>query len=184
MKDLLGTLLADWRTRAILPYLRGRALDVGCGTNILIRRYAGEGVGADVHQWGDVDVIIEDSSRLPFDDATFDTICCIAALNHIPNRSQFLAEAHRLLVPDGRFVMTMIPPGISRIWHLLRSPWDADQHERGMKDGEVYGLTAMDVRRLLADAGFRVEVEQPFMCGVNRVYVTGKHQAQRRQRSE
>ena len=31
----------------------------------------------------------------------------------------------------------MVSPGISRLWHKLRSPWDADQAERAMEDGEV-----------------------------------------------
>ena len=40
------------RIRAVLPRVRGRLLDIGCGTNELVRRY-GNGVGVDRihHGW-------------------------------------------------------------------------------------------------------------------------------------
>jgi SAM-dependent methyltransferase len=171
MKDRLGAFLHDWRLRVVLPEVSGRCLDIGCGANRLVRRHPGGGVGVDVHQWGDVDVVVTDSSRLPFEDGTFDTITIVAALNHIPNRAATLLEARRVVRDDGRLVMTMIPPGISTVWHGLRRRSDADQTERGMKPGEVYGLTRAEVRALLAAAGFTVIAERSFMLGVNRLTV-------------
>lgn len=43
---------------------------------------------------------------LPFEDETFDSIVCIDAINHLPNRSQVFAEWHRVLKPDGRILFT------------------------------------------------------------------------------
>ena len=86
MKDSLGSCLLQWRIQAVRSHVSGRLLDIGCGTNSLVRCYQGEGVGVDVHQWGDVDLLVEDSAELPFGDAQFDTVTIIAALNHIPNR--------------------------------------------------------------------------------------------------
>lgn len=174
MKDRLGRYLYDCRLRIVLPHVRGRLLDIGCGANELVRRHAPGGVGVDVHQWGRVDLVVADSSRLPFDDETFDTVTILAALNHIPNREAVLREARRLLRPGGRLITTMIPPRLSTIWHRLRRPWDADQTERGMKPGEVYGLTAAEVRRLVAAAGFEVQLEKRFMLGINRLTVAGR----------
>jgi SAM-dependent methyltransferase len=171
MKDRLGRALLRMRVRAVLPHVRGRLLDVGCGTNELVKGYAGEGVGVDVHPWPGVDHIVEDTSRLPYDAQSFDTVCVIAALNHIPNRAAVLHEIHRVLKPNGRLVMTMIPPGIARLWHWVRKPWDADQNERGMMEGELYGIRQSEVRRLLAEAGFTVERESRFMVGVNRLTI-------------
>ena len=68
----------------------------------------------------------------------------------------------------------MIPPAISKVWHFLRKPWDVDQTERGMKDGEVYGLTAAQVSRLLESSGFEVLLERRFMLKVNSVTVARK----------
>jgi SAM-dependent methyltransferase len=118
-----------------------------------------------------VDTAIENSASLPFAASSFDTVCCIATLNHIPEREAFLREAKRILRPHGRLVLTMLPPGISRTWHLLRSPWDADQHERGMKNGEVYGLSTNTMKALLETAGFYITHVSSFMLGINKLYV-------------
>jgi hypothetical protein len=61
MKDTLGSYLLNWRIKAVLPHIHGRLLDIGCGTNDLVKSYKGEGVGIDVYQWGDVDLVVDDS---------------------------------------------------------------------------------------------------------------------------
>ncbi len=164
-------MLLRWRIRAVLPHIRGRLIDIGCGTNELVRAYSGDGIGVDVYPWPGADQVVEDTARLPLPDESFDTATIVAALNHIPNRREVLREVHRVLRRGGRLIVTMIPPGISRVWHAIRSPWDVDQSERGMKDGEVYGLDRSAVRALLADAGFRFESEHAFMLGVNRITI-------------
>ena len=174
MKDRLGRYLHDWRLRVVLPHLTGRVLDIGCGANELVRRHPGGGVGVDVHQWGNVDVVVEDSSTLPFAAEEFDSVTIIAALNHIPNRDAVLAEARRVLRRRGRLITTMIPPRISTIWHLLRRRSDADQRERGMKVGEVYGLTPAEMRQLITGAGFTIRRELKFMWGINRLTIAEK----------
>lgn len=170
MNDPLGRMLVSWRMHEVLPHVTGRLLDIGCGQNRLARRY-GDAVGVDVHDWGDVDLVVEDTAQLPFDDASFDTVTIIAALNHIPNRLEVLCEARRVLRPGGRIVLTAIPPTISTIWHWLRRPWDDDQSERGMKEGEVYGLTPRQVDDLIARAGFWFRTSSRFMLGINRLVV-------------
>ncbi len=58
MHDPLGRLLMKWRIAAVLPFLSGRVLDVGCGTNELLRAYRGEGIGVDVYPWDGVDLVV------------------------------------------------------------------------------------------------------------------------------
>jgi ubiquinone/menaquinone biosynthesis C-methylase UbiE len=160
----------NWRIKAVLPYIRGSLLDIGCGTNKLVKKH-GEGIGVDIYQWGEVDLVVENTAKLPFKDSSFDTITIIAALNHIPNRDDVLKEANRLLEKDGIIIITMIPPRISRIWHFLRKPWDADQKERGMAQGEVYGFEQEQIRELLRNAGFDIIIEKHFMLQVNEITV-------------
>ncbi|MBA7545988.1 2-methoxy-6-polyprenyl-1,4-benzoquinol methylase, mitochondrial [subsurface metagenome] len=90
----------------MLPHIRGRLLDIGCGTNKLVKFYMGEGIGVDVYQWGggDVDLLFDNSAKLPFKNETFDTVTIVGALNHIPNRSEVLAEAHRILRQMGELL--------------------------------------------------------------------------------
>lgn len=173
MNDRIGIYLAKKRVSTVIPFIRGRLLDIGCGTNILIRTY-GNGIGVDVHDWGDVDQLVSDSANLPFPDLAFNTVTIIAALNHIPNRREVLKECKRLLAPGGRLIITMLSPWISRIWHMLRSPWDTDQRERGMKEGEVYGITKKNILSLVAEQGFEMIGNKRFMLGLNSIYLFKK----------
>jgi ubiquinone/menaquinone biosynthesis C-methylase UbiE len=174
MRDRLGRFVIAWRTRVVVPHIRGRLLDIGCGLNELVRAYTGDGTGVDVFQWGDVDLVVDDTSHLPFGAAEFDTVAIVAALNHIPNREEALAEAYRVLKPGGRIIVTMISAPVGRVWHFARKPWDADQTERGMRPGELPGLSRGEVHRLLTRAGFRISTERRFMLGLNLLTIAAK----------
>ena len=148
--------------------MRGRLLDVACGYNNLVRTH-GSGVGVDVHPWEGVDLVVEDPARLPFGDQEFDTATIVAALNHIPNRAETLAEVRRVLKPGGLLLTTMIGPWTGRLAHLL---FHHDEHARGgMRTGEVDGIAPAEMRQLLAAAAFEPVREVPFQLGLNRLYV-------------
>tara|TARA_Y100000590_G_scaffold247425_1_gene278006 strand:+ start:28126 stop:28653 length:528 start_codon:yes stop_codon:yes gene_type:complete len=170
----LTTLLRNWRVKVVLPYVTGRLLDIGCGNNQLVRSYNGNGTGVDIYDWGDVDLIIDESSNIPFEDSSFDTITVIAALNHIPNRDDLLIEAYRLLSPNGRLIITMIPPRVSFLWHRLRSGSDPDQIERDHHEHELWGINQRDLKQMINKAGFNVQSEIKFMCRINTMTIAKK----------
>ena len=164
----------DMRTAVVLEVIPNRAtlLDIGCGPNRLVREHqkrGGEGVGVDVYDWGDVDILVENSSELPLDDDSFDVVAFVACLNHIPNRESVLEEAVRVMKPNGFIVCTNITPTISKVAHKI-AWWDSDQHERGMEEGEVWGFTDSEFRDLLTGAGLEVIDARPFSWGLNRCY--------------
>jgi SAM-dependent methyltransferase len=154
----------------VLAHVHGRLLDVGCGPNKLVKAH-GDGVGVDVHPWPGVDQVVENSAKLPFEDGSFDSVSFVACLNHIPNRLDALREARRVLKPDGRLVATMITPTISVVWHRIIRPWDDDQTDRGMKAGEVWGISRREMVRLLEAAGFEKVEMHRFILGQNTLYV-------------
>lgn len=163
------TTLEDERIAMVLPTITGRLLDVGAGPNTLVKRY-GNGVGVDVFDWGGGALVVQDSSQLPFSDASFDTITFVACLNHIPNRAAALKEARRLVRLGGRLVITMIDPILGGIGHTIW--WYAEDRQRGgMKPGETGGLWTRDIIRLCADAGFRLARRERFVYGMNNLYV-------------
>ena len=168
--DWIVRTLARRRRERVRRHLRGRLLDIGCGDNLLVREY-GDGVGVDVVEWGDVDLVVENTAKLPFEDASFDTICFVACLNHIPNREEVLDEAHRLLKPDGRLIATMIPPGLSALWHRLVHRWDPDQHGRHLHEGEVWGITTAEMRALLRRHRFEIVRHERFVLWLNNLFV-------------
>jgi SAM-dependent methyltransferase len=167
-KQLGFTSLEEERLRAVMPRIRGRLLDIGAGANALVRSYRGEGVGVDVFDFGGGAQIVEDTRRLPFPDASFDTVTFLACLNHIPYREDALREAYRLLRPGGSVVATMINRWLGRVGHAIW--WYSEDKHRGMAPGEVGGLNVSEMKRLLAGAGFdRVRFSR-FGYGMNGLY--------------
>jgi len=164
-------LLEPWRRRVVLPFVRGRLLDLACGYNNLTRAH-GSGLGADVFPWEGIDVRIGDAARLPFRDGSFDTVSVVAALNHIPNREAALLAVTRVLRPGGLFLVTMIGPWTGRLAHLF---FHQDETRRGgMRPGEVDGIRPSAMRALLQGAGFELVQEVTFQLGLNRLYVARK----------
>jgi len=163
--------LEDWRLSVVLPHVRGRLLDLGCGYNNLARAY-GSGVGVDVYEWDGVDIQISDSSSLPFPDNSFETVTIIAALNHIPNREETLGEVWRVLCREGRLLVTMIGPMTGRVAHMF---FKHDEEVRGgFGHNEKKGMTKQEIRSLLADAGFKVTEERAFELGLNTLFIARK----------
>lgn len=171
------TSLRAERLAVVLPELKGRVLDVGAGDNTLVRLYrarskspeAADSVGADVVDWCGECVIVERSDRLPFEDASFDTVCYIACLNHIPERAEALVEARRLLRPGGRVIVTMIGRFIGRVGHAIW--WYSEDKHREVDEHEEMGLDEAEVLALFNHAGFRLERLERFVYGLNRLYV-------------
>jgi len=175
LQKLKLTTLEEERINAILPYVQGRLLDIGCGRNMLVKKYkekGGDGIGIDVYDYGCNAVIVEDSSNLPFPNNSFDTIVFAACLNHIPYRLDALKEAHRLVSDEGQLIITMINPIIGflvhKIWELRNRGLDV---ERGMKKGELYGLWRSEVLELSAVAGFNLIMHKRFDYGLNNIYI-------------
>ena len=165
--------LRDERCAYVMEHCRGCLLDIGCGNNQLVRNYGHDSVGVDVYDFGGSAIIVQDTSKLPFDDGSFDSVSFVASLNHIPNRREVLAEVHRLLSEHGRVVLTMIPPFIGAIRHKL-AWWDQDQSERGLKEGEKFGLSHEYIVSLFGNEGFRLVERKRIICRLNNLYVFEK----------
>jgi SAM-dependent methyltransferase len=142
----------------------------------LIRKYretGGSGIGVDVFQWENMDLVVENSADLPFEDESFDTISFVACLNHIPNRQEVLREGCRLLKRDGQMVITNLNPACSRIWHKV-AYWDPDLAHRGMHKGEVFGFSDQEFRILMRKVGLKIIKKRYFNWGTNALYICRK----------
>ena len=161
-----------WRWQACLPWVEGRLLDVGCGSNDLVRNYrlaGGIGLGTDFTAWAGVDAVA-DAPALPFGSSTFGTVSLLACLNHIAEREACLAECHRVLVPQGRLLVTMIDPVVGVLIHGAIGHADEAQH-RHVAHGERPGLWPREMQALLAGAGFQLKRRVRFELGLNVIYV-------------
>ncbi len=166
------------RIKEVLKFIdpQFRCLDIGCGFNKLIREHkkrGGKGVGVDVYPWKGVDKVVKDTSKLTYDNKSFDCITFVACINHIPNREEVLKEARRILKDDGIIIFTYLKPLISAIWHKLAF-WDWDTHERGMKEGEVFGFEEEEIYDLIRKTGYRIVESNKFSWGLNNIVIMEK----------
>ncbi len=95
-----------------------RLLDVACGPGYVSEAAAARGavpVGLDVavamverarRSYPGLTFVAGDAQRLPFPDASFDAVTMNFGILHLSRRETAIAEAHRVLVPEGRFAFT------------------------------------------------------------------------------
>ena len=184
----LSSLLSE-RFYYVQKEVIGYCLDVGCGPyNRFINDYLkGNGIGVDVfpHEGLSDQNIINDVSRFPFDDGTFDSITFIANINHIPKsqRDIELAEAYRCLRSGGNVIVTMGNPIAEILMHKLVWAYDRffgtnfdRDSKRGMSEEEEYYLEDSEIITRLARAGFRDLRKRRFVTqwGLNHLLIGWK----------
>jgi len=157
--DVIARVLSAWRARAVQPYVVGHLLDLACGDNRLVRRNR-SGVGVDIVDYPNVDVVSPDLSRLPFPDHHFDTVTILAALNYFDEPDTVLREVRRVLKPDGTLLVTFLNKTISRIWHKVK---ERDITPRPSFD-EAELTTCLRAARL------RIVAKKSFMLGAKTIY--------------
>jgi len=95
-----------------------RLLDLACGTGIVSRMSAENGViatGGDINAGmlavakersgnSKIDFMEADAGNLPFEDQSFDVVICQQGLQFFPDKSAAVAECYRVLKPGGRAV--------------------------------------------------------------------------------
>lgn len=115
--------ISDATVEAVAERPPGRVLDVGSGASRELVRLAGMGweayaIDPSAHMLGASRLVEEQTSasvhlvraigeRLPFDDASLDAVACQAALDHFTDRHSFMAEAARVVKPDGRVIVSL-----------------------------------------------------------------------------
>ena len=129
----------------LAPNIQGRILDVGCGQKPYRHLFTSPTyIGVEVQQEGhdhtneQVDFFY-DGKRLPFDDATFDSIITSEVLEHVFEPDEFLQEIHRNLKPGGKL--------------LLTAPFVWDEHEQPY---DYARYTSFGLKHLLQKNGFKV----------------------------
>ena len=144
-------------------------LDVGCGKGeilTLLREDFGQLSGCDpsaamldsggLRAKGIQTRVQHDLQKLPFDGGQFDFVAAVCAYHHVAPelRPSLTAEVRRVLRPGGWFAF---------IEHNPYNPVTRLIVNRTPVDGNAILLRPSEARRLLLDAGFRIDAQRYFL---------------------
>ncbi|MEW6085426.1 MAG: class I SAM-dependent methyltransferase [Chloroflexota bacterium] len=153
---------------AARKYIRGRLVDIGCGTKPyekLLAPFVEEHIGVDheatlhdksnVNLWGT-------AYNIPVEDEFFDSAICTAVLEHLEEPENALRECFRILKPNGHAIYS-----IPFIWHLHEEPRDFYRYSKyGIR--YLFEKTGFQIVELIALSGFWVTFGQLFVYNIYR----------------
>jgi SAM-dependent methyltransferase len=163
--------LTDARYAAIRErgdLIKGRLIDIGCGTKPYEEFWAGS---VDQHVGVDHELTQHDRSRIdlfgtayqiPAPPESFDSAICNAVLEHLEEPEQALRECHRVLKPGGVAVYS-----VPFIWHVHEEPRDFFRYSKyGLR--YLFEKVGFEILELHALSGFWVTFGQLFVYNLYR----------------
>lgn len=163
------------RRALVVPGARGRTLELGCGGGINLPLYDPEAVpvvvGIDPHpslaratreKARDLPIPVRVhegvAEVLPFPDASFDTVVTTFTLCSVTDPASALAEARRVLKPDGRllFVEHGLSPDadVAKAQHRIEPVWKRIAGGCHLTRPVTAGIEAAGFRVLEGDKGY------------------------------
>ena len=104
--------------------LKGRLLDVGCGSKpyqelFAVDDYIGLDIDNEASRNRKIADYFYDGKTFPFNEDEYDSVLCNQVLEHVFNPDEFLSEIKRVLKPGGRLLLT-----VPFVWDEHEQPHD------------------------------------------------------------
>ncbi|MBZ5659131.1 MAG: class I SAM-dependent methyltransferase [Acidobacteriia bacterium] len=171
------------RFRAVAPHIRAgsKVCDLGCGAGAPFLEYIESriisGVGLDEHVGMSprekISVVSADiTANLPLESAQFDHVTMLAVLEHLAQPVPVIAEAYRILRPQGTLVMTWPSPAVDPILEVLTRVGLVN-HELGF-DQHQPRIPMKKLKEMLRKIGFTRFEDGRFEMGLNNWLVAHK----------
>lgn len=140
-----------------------KVLDLGCGTGIILEQirvinHTAELFGLDLSENmisqavqrlnTGASLSVGDAENLPYEDQSFDLVCCVQSFHHYPNPIKAISEIKRILKKNGTFLLC-------DTW--ARSPMRQVMNFfiRFSDDGDVHIYSEREINKILAQMGLR-----------------------------
>jgi SAM-dependent methyltransferase len=178
---LLSRYVTRIRHRAVLPYLRGDVLDLGCGyaTTVSLLADGQHYVGIEANPLGVAylrshlpghrfEVRDLDREQLALGDSRFDTILLLAVIEHLSHPLCALRQVPSLLTREGHLLITTPSRLGDRVLRLGVRLGLFHREGVGLHHS-VYGAPGIGL--LLEQAGLMLAQRRTFLLGANQLFV-------------
>ncbi|TSC79451.1 MAG: UbiE/COQ5 methyltransferase [Parcubacteria group bacterium Gr01-1014_29] len=143
----------------------GKCLEVGAGTGSISKALVERGhevLATDISlkmveemKKKGVNAIMCDAEKLPFPDATFDTVLASEVLYYLDHPELFLSEARRVLKPGGVLLLSSANARVARFYDWLRAVLRPFGFSGTYFDDPVHTFfLERELRQLVENAGF------------------------------
>jgi SAM-dependent methyltransferase len=134
--------------------LKGRLLDVGCGSKpyqelFAVDDYIGLDIDSEASRNRKIADYFYDGKTFPFNEDEYDSVLCNQVLEHVFNPDEFLSEIKRVLKPGGRLLLT-----VPFVWDEHEQPHDYARYSSfGLKALlDKNGFNVIGYKKIGADA--------------------------------
>lgn len=150
-----------------------KVLDVGCGNGYVLSHYARHGAEVDGVDLTDAAVELSrkrfalaglkgtftriDGAVLPFEDGSFDIVCSMGVLHHIPDPQPIVREVHRVLRPGGELIAMLYfrqsynAVVLTRLRRLFEPRFRGMTQQQALNRLDGPGCPLDEARRLFSD---------------------------------
>jgi len=139
--------------RSLANLVTGRVLDIGCGQKpysclFNCNEYVGLEIDTPKNRKNKKTDLFYDGKHIPAEDSSFDWIVASEVFEHVFNPDEFLAEACRVLKPEGGLLMT-----VPFVWDEHEQPCDYARYSSfGLKFiVEKHGFKVVKQRKTAGD---------------------------------
>lgn len=120
------------RIEFFVNHAKGDCLEVGAGTGEISKALIARGhhitatdispqMVSQIRNKLGIEAVVCDAELLPFPDESFDTVISAEMIYYLDHPERFLTEAHRVLRPGGRLLLSSANAGIARFYDSLRA---------------------------------------------------------------
>src|SRR3989344_1575481 len=169
--EISNSYLVALRKNIFGDWAKGKCLEVGAGTGEISKflLLSHEVVATDISssmvekiKRNGIKAYQCDAEKLPFEANSFDTVIAAETLFYLDNPDNFLSEAHRVLKPSGRLLISCASNFPVKFYDRLRSILRSVGIKRGMyfDDGLREFMTTPKLKAMLTHQGFNLIEEK------------------------
>lgn len=172
---MVSSWLQKMRIKAVLPYLKGRILDYGCGSGTLakicpVASYYGVDIDEDSLKAARLKYPNFRFEKIIPENEKFDTAVLLAVVEHIDDPGSLLAHINGRLNPGGRIVLTT-PNPLFKICYRLGSKLGVFSSQAEVEHKKLINYQVMD--KIAFASGLFIDHFRYFMFGANQLFILG-----------